>query len=151
MNYKRLVQKAYYLDLGEEMMWEIVDHTSKFIESIRPMHPAEVDKFLMDMENKICYPELTEEKAKEYVHGMKHKDGTEGEHWSIDQVKAYMESHSEYSDLHLLDFYVAMNMMFSDYAKPTFSTDNYAALAKDFITDKDAPSNKVVRYMEAMR
>lgn len=148
--YKKLVQKAYYKDMGEDIMWKMTDATDHFIESMRVLHPAEVDKFLADMETAICYPPLTEEQAKEYVEHMKNKDGTEGRHWSLEQTMDYMKTHSDYANLNPLDFYVAMNMMYSDYYKATFSTDQYAVMAKDFIGDKDAPSNKVVRYMKAM-
>ena len=148
--YKKLVQKAYYKDLGEDVMWKMTDDTDKFVESMRVLHPAEVDKFLSHMEDDICYPPLTEAQAKEYVSHMQNKDGSTGEHWTLEQVKAFMQSHSEYSSLNALDFYVAINMMYSDYYKAAYTTENYAALAKDFIGDKDAPKNKVVRYMKAM-
>lgn len=150
ITYKKLVQKAYYKDLGEDVMWKMTDDTDKFVESMRVLHPAEVDKFLSHMEDEICYPPLTEAQAKEYVSHMQNKDGSTGEHWTLEQVKAFMQSHSEYSSLNALDFYVAINMMYSDYYKAAYTTDNYAALAKDFIGDKDAPKNKVVRYMKAM-
>ena len=150
ITYKKLVQKAYYKDLGEDVMWKMTDDTDKFVESMRVLHPAEVDKFLSHMEDEICYPPLTESQAKEYVSHMQNKDGSTGEHWTLEQVKAFVQSHSEYSSLNVLDFYVAINMMYSDYYKAAYTTDNYAALAKDFIGDKDAPKNKVVRYMKAM-
>lgn len=150
ITYKKLVQKAYYRDLGEEFMWKMADDTDAFVESMRILHPAEVDKFLHDMESAICYPPLTEESAKKYVSEMTNKDGTKGEHWTLDQTKQYMASHSEYSNLNPLGFYVAINMMYSDYFKPSYSTDNYASLAFDFINDKDAPKDKVVRYLKAM-
>jgi hypothetical protein len=102
------------------------------------------------MESEICYPPLTEEQAKDYVSHMTNKDGSKGEHWTLAQTSDYQKAHADYADLHELDFYVAMNMMYSDYYKPVYTTDNYAALAKDFITDKDAPKNKVVRYIKAM-
>lgn len=150
ITYKKLVQKAYYKDMGEDVMWKMTDDTDKFVESIRVLHPAEVDKFLTDIEADICYPPLTEKEAKEYVSKMVNKDGTNGEHWSHEQTHAYQNSHEDYKSLNDLDFYVAMNMMYSDYYKPAYTTDNYAAMAKDFISDKDAPSNKVVRYIKAM-
>ena len=150
ITYKKLVQKAYYKDMGEDVMWKMADDTDKFVESMRILHPAEVDKFLSDMETDICYPPLTEEQAKEYVAHMKNKDGSVGQHWALEQTSEYMKSHAEYADLNPLCFYVAMNMMYSDYYKPAYTTDAYASMAKDFITDKDAPSNKVVRYMKAM-
>lgn len=150
ITYKKLVQKAYYKDMGEEVMWKMTHDTDKFVESMRVLHPAEVDKFLTDMETDICYPPLTEEQAKEYVAHMKNKDGSTGEHWTLAQTTEYLKSHSEYAELNPLCFYVAMNMMYSDYYKATYATDTYASMAKDFIADKDAPSNKVVRYMKAM-
>ena len=150
ITYKKLVQKAYYKDMGEDVMWKMTHDTDKFVESMRALHPAEVDKFLKDMETDLCYPPLTEDTAKVYVNQMSNKDGSVGEHWTLDQVKSYMNSHAEYASMNPLDFYVAINMMFSDYYKPAYTTDNYAAMAKDFIADKDAPSNKVVRYMKAM-
>lgn len=151
ITYKKLVQKAYYKDIGEDVMWKMTDDTNKFVESMRVLHPAEVDKFLTDMETEICYPPLTEEQAKEYVAHMDNKDGSKGGHWTLDQTDAYLKSHSEYAGINSLDFYVAINMMYSDYYKPAYTADTYASMAKDFITDKDAPSNKVVRYIEAMK
>lgn len=150
ITYKKLVQKAYYKDMGEDVMWKMTDDTNKFVESMRVLHPAEVDKFLHDMENEICYPPLTESQAKEYVAHMTNKDGSKGEHWTLEQTKAYQAGHAEYANIDALCFYVAMNMMYSDYFKPAYTTDNYASMAKDFIEDKDAPANKVVRYIKAM-
>ena len=150
ITYKKLVQKAYYKDMGEDVMWKMTDDTNKFVESMRALHPAEVDKFLHDMETELCYPPLTEEQAKEYVAHMQHKDGSNGEHWTLEQTKSFQASHSDYASINALDFYVAINMMYSDYYKPAYTVENYATLAKDFLTDKDAPANKVVRYMKAM-
>ena len=64
ITYKKLVQKAYYKDMGEDVMWKMTDDTNKFVESMRALHPAEVDKFLSDMETELCYPPLTEEQVK---------------------------------------------------------------------------------------
>ena len=151
MTYMHLTEKAYHKGLGEEAMWKMAEMTDKFVESMRPLHPAEVDKFLHDIENEVCYPKLTEKEAKEYVAAMTNKDGTTGEHWSLAQTDAYIASHPEYKELDSICFYVAMNMMYSDYWKAAFTTDTYAQLAKDFLTDKDAPGHKVRRYMEAMK
>ena len=150
ITYKKLVQKAYYKDMGEDVMWKMTHDTDKFVESMRALHPAEVDKFLHDMENDICYPPLTEEQAVSYVKHMKHKDGSEGEHWTLEQTKAYQASHSDYASIDPLDFYVAINMMYSDYFKPAYTTDNYASMAASFLNDVDAPSNKLERYIQAM-
>lgn len=89
--------------------------------------------------------------AVEYVAHMKNKDGSVGEHWSMTQVKDYMAQHSELADLDPNCFYVALNMMYSDYYKPERTTTTYAMMAKDFLTDKDAPKNKLARYIQAMQ
>ena len=93
---------------------------------------------------------LTEAEALEYVAHMTNKDGSKGEHWTLPQVKEYMAQHSELAGLNPNCFYVALNMMYSDYYKPGRTTETYAMLAKDFLTDKDAPADKLKRYMEAM-
>lgn len=150
-NYSELIKKAYDKDMGEDMMWQVTDMTNKFIESIRPIHTAEVDKFLEDLENTICFPKLTKDEAEAYVAAMDNKDGSKGGHWTFEQVIAYKNSHAEYKTIDDLDFYVAINMMYSDYYRPSYTTDSYAAMAKDFVADKDAPSNKVKRYMTVMK
>ena len=151
ITYKKIVQKAYYNDLGEETMWKITDMTDKFVESIRATHPAEVDKFLAEIKHAVCHAPLTEELAKKYVAEMDNKDGSKGGHWTLEQTREFQKTHPEYASLNDLDFYVALNMMYSDYYKSTRTLDTYAALAKDFVDDRDAPSDKVRRYMEAMR
>ena len=120
---------------------------------IKRAYPSEYRKYSMMLDEVYHKDEashLTKEEALEYVAHMKNKDGSVGPHWSLEQVKEYMSKHPEFDDLYLLDFYVAINMMYSDYYKPLRTVETYAMLAKDFITDKDAPADKVKRYMLAM-
>lgn len=120
---------------------------------IKRVYPSEYRKYSMMLDDVYKVHEeshLTKEEALEYVAHMKNKDGSEGQHWSLEQTTDYMKTHSDYASLNPLDFYVAMNMMYSDYYKATFSTDQYAVMAANFLKDVDAPSNKVVRYMKAM-
>ena len=93
---------------------------------------------------------LTKEEAMEYVDLMRNKDGSVGPHWTFEQVNSYMKSHNEYANLDPYSFYVALNMMYSDYYSPNKTTDTYAMLAKDFLVDKDAPKDKLKRYFIAM-
>lgn len=83
---------------------------------------------------------LSEEIAKDWVKSMKNKDGTQGEHWSIEQTNQYAGQHNKY------DWYVAMNMAYSDYYSVKFDTNVYVELANDFINDKDAKDNKLIEY-----
>ena len=70
---------------------------------------------------------------------MKNKDGTDGEHWKIEQTSQYAGNYDKY------DFYVVMNMMYSDYFNPKFDESTYAQLAKDWLDDKDI-EDKLLNY-----
>lgn len=94
---------------------------------------------------------MTKEEAEEYVSKMKNKDVSYGGHWTYDQTTEYMLTHDILRDLNRVCFYVAMNMMYSDYYQAGRGAYFYASMAKDFLTDKDAPSDKLKRYIEAMK
>lgn len=97
--------------------------------------------------------ELDEETAKEWTRHMENADGTKGPHWSMDQTKqvAAQKNVSE----NPLEFWVAMNMMYSDYCamakKHNVNTvDFYVDMAKAFLDDKDAKPDKLGRYYHAV-
>lgn len=83
---------------------------------------------------------LSRDMADEWTSHMTNKDGTTGPHWSYEQASAYADNHDKN------DFYAVLNMMWSDYYNPTFSQTQYISLAKDFLDDKDAPEDKILRY-----
>ena len=90
---------------------------------------------------KLVYGEhLNEELAYEWVNEMQNKDGTIGEHWGKSQTDQYVGKYNEW------DWYVAMNMMYSDYYNPKFDTNTYIELAKDYLNDKDVGEGKLLRY-----
>ena len=94
---------------------------------------------------------LDEHTAKEWVAGMQNADGTTGPHWSMEQTKQVAAQKSV--DCDPLEFWVAMNMVYSDYfgvAKKfnINNTDFYVELAKAFLDDKDAGEGKLARYYE---
>ena len=87
-------------------------------------------------------------------------DGTrlEGEHWSIDQVKAAIEPFKSKMDEDdtCWDAYVAVNMWWHDLSanyKKHMQGDNH--LIEDAITwafcDPDAPEGKIWKYIHAMK
>lgn len=89
----------------------------------------------------IAYGEhLTEDLAKAWVSEMENKDGTHGEHWTMEQTNQYAENYNK------ADWYAVMNMMFSDYYNPDFNAETYIKLAKDWIGDKDVADGKTLRY-----
>jgi hypothetical protein len=83
---------------------------------------------------------LTEDMAHEWVSRMKNKDGTHGEHWSKEQTDKFAETHNK------CDWYAVMNMVYSDYYQPAFTTETYITLAKDWIEDSDVPEGKTLKY-----
>jgi len=97
--------------------------------------------------------ELDKETAEHWTREMKNEDGTTGPHWSMEQTKKVMEQHKINCDP--IEFYAAMNMMYSDYSKVAkeFGVDSaayYAKLAKAFLEDKDAGKGKLKRYYECV-
>lgn len=103
-------------------------------------------------------PEVRAEEARhldrkemtDWVKDMKNADGSTGAHWSKDQTTSVGKSSGIDFDSGAVSpecWYVALNMMHSDYS-PTATKygldrpDFYAALAKDFLFDKDGGGAK---------
>lgn len=93
---------------------------------------------------------FTREMAEEWTAKMENEDGTRGPHWNMDQTKQVMAQKN--IDVDPIEFYLAMNMMYSDYCKVAKklnvnNTDFYANMAKAFLEDKDAGGrDKLMRY-----
>lgn len=92
-----------------------------------------------------------EHKAKEWVARMKNNDGTTGEHFKAEHAEQMRNAHCP--DCDKMEFWAAMNMMYSDYCdvakkmnvdRPDF----YAHMAKAFLMDKDAGEEKMAKYMK---
>lgn len=94
----------------------------------------------------------TLEIAQEWVHGMKNTDGTTGPHWTMEKTEEIRAQRG--FNCEPLAFWVAMNMIYSDYAKVAEkfnanSIDFYAYMAKAFLEDKDTRNQggeKLARY-----
>lgn len=88
--------------------------------------------------------------AEAWMRGMENEDGTRGPHWTMDQTDKVMSQRGVTCDP--VQFWVAMNMMYSDYCKifqkygVGDKIDFYADMAKAFLEDKDALPNKLERY-----
>lgn len=96
---------------------------------------------------------MDKETAEEWVHRMKNADGTEGEHWRLDQVKALMSQKA--MDRNPYEIYAVMNAMYSDYGKVlkkrgVTTPDAYLDMALAFINDPDAVDNKAMMYYECI-
>ena len=82
---------------------------------------------------------------------MKNNDGTTGEHFKAEHAEQTRNAHCP--DCDKMEFWTAMNMMYSDYCdvakkmnvdRPDF----YAHMAKAFLMDKDAGEGKLAKYMK---
>ena len=99
---------------------------------------------------------LTREKAERWVKSMCNEDPEreEGECWTLEEVKDIARKMGMPAEgKKLIEFYAAINAMYSDYYKVAekfdlVEDDFFAELAKAFIEDKDAVPDKVAAYYE---
>ena len=96
-------------------------------------------------------PRLTKEKAEQWVRSMHNANGTNGQNWNMEQAQHIMHRYGIQCDP--VEFYVALNMMKSDYSKAAAQLgvdkeEFYAAMAKAFLMDDDAHKDKLARYWQ---
>lgn len=93
---------------------------------------------------------LNEMQVKKWLKTMQNKDGTMGAHFGKDSAETIRGAHCPKCDE--LEFYAAINMIYSNYCKvakdmgvdrPEF----YAFMAKAFLEDKNAEDDKLLKYM----
>lgn len=100
-------------------------------------------------------PHFDEEHARYAVEGMENEDGTKGPHWTVEEttsianqmgINLKSEKHNKW------DWYVAMNMIYSDFYKAVIAmtgsanTKYFAELTKAWISDKDISEGKMWHY-----
>lgn len=146
MTFQKLIDE-YGRDGNIEQMEHLTRKIDHFVEDVREKHPEMVEKFLIKVDL-LLNPHFTKETAKHVVSKFENKDGTKGEHWSYDLTTSVLNNKGY--DFRPCDWYVALNMIYSDYYKSGRSDDTYIELAYDFLEDKDAPEDKMKRYWLAM-
>lgn len=97
------------------------------------------------------HPRFDEQMAMEWVSQMQNSDGTTGPHWTMEQLEPIMKAKK--IDLDPIEFYAAVNMIYSDYGeiikKRNLGMDFYVDMAKAFLHDKDAGAeDKLAAYYE---
>lgn len=100
-------------------------------------------------------PHFDEEHARYAVEGMENEDGSKGPHWTVEEttsvanqmgINLKSEKHNKW------DWYVAMNMIYSDFYKAVVAmtgsnnTKHFAELTKAWICDKDISEGKMWHY-----
>lgn len=94
-------------------------------------------------------PVFNRQMADDWVSGMKNADGTQGPHFSMERVKEIMKEHHVEHDP--VEFYAAINSVYSDFSEALKENNAsnmklYVCLAKAWIDDPDAVSNKAAAY-----
>ena len=90
-------------------------------------------------------PHFNEEHARKAVMKMENEDGTRGPHWSIEETTTLASQYgiSLTGKYNRYDWYVALNMVYSDYYRVIMNitgsnnTKHYVEFAKAWLNDKD--------------
>lgn len=137
--YKHLIKKI--IENGKQTDMEYLEYLlDDFIHDLKTENYTKYKSLELDS-YKMAYGEhLNEELALEWVSEMENKDGTKGQHWSVDQTSQYAGEFNKW------DWYAVMNMMYSDYYNQKFDTNTYVELAKDWFNDKDVGDGKTLKY-----
>ena len=109
------------------------------------------------MHNKLLKHELhfNEECAKEAVAHMENEDGTKGPHWTVEETTSAANQYGinlTSDKYNKWDWYVAMNMIYSDFYKALVSitgsanTKHFVELTKAWLCDKDITEGKMWHY-----
>lgn len=98
-------------------------------------------------------PHFNEEWAMKVVSNMQNEDGTMGAHWTIEQTTSVAQQYGiNFSKYNKYDWFVAMNMFYSDFYKAVISMTNsdavkhYVDLTKAWLEDKDVDEGKMWYY-----
>ena len=91
--------------------------------------------------------------AEDWTRRMKNEDGTTGAHWTMEQAEQVMRQHGIQCEP--AEFYAALNMLYSDFCEVfkkhgVNKIDFYADMAKAWLDDKDAVSDKLSAYYECV-
>lgn len=99
-------------------------------------------------------PHFNEEHARKAVSKMENEDGTRGPHWSIEETTSLANQYgvSLNNKFNRYDWFVALNMIYSDYYRVMInisnsnSPKNYVEFAKAWMNDKDIDEGKMWYY-----
>lgn len=99
-------------------------------------------------------PHFDEEMARKAVSKMENEDGSRGPHWSLEETTTLANQHGINLNgrFNRYDWYVALNMIYSDYYKVivnianTNSVRHFVEFAKAWLADKDVDEGKMWYY-----
>lgn len=109
----------------------------------------EIYEEVVDKLYKECYGEhFSDWLAEKAVENFKNVDGTEGAHWTIEQIDDVIRQYGiKCVGFNRWDLYYVMNMLYSDYYNVLGSdTAIYVKLSKAWFEDPDVSEGKAYRY-----
>lgn len=101
-------------------------------------------------------PHFNEEHARKTAMKMENEDGTRGPHWSLEETSALASQYgiSLSGKFNRYDWFVALNMVYSDYYKVLLNITgsnnikHYIEFAKAWLNDKDIDEGKMWYYYQ---
>lgn len=99
-------------------------------------------------------PHFNQEEARKAVSKMQNEDGSRGPHWSIEETTSYANQYGVNLNgrFNRYDWFVALNMIYSDYYKVIVNITNsnnikhFVEFAKAWLNDKDVDEGKMWYY-----
>lgn len=142
MKIKKYIAKIIENSSSEDME-KLSDMLDSLICDLKEKNPLLYKKYKDELYCMAYGPKINDDIAKDIIKKI-------GEHWSYEETENVRNKY-DYDDLEPLDFYVTMNMAYSDF-KEVFDDDLdlYAKFSKSFIDDKDAVEGKLYYYFSLM-
>lgn len=122
-----------------------------FKSAIKPLKYSDKEVYdeVVDKLYKECYGEhFSDWLAEKAVENFKNVDGTEGAHWSVEQIDDVIRQYGiKCIGFNRWDLYFVMNMLYSDYYNVLGSdTATYVKMSKAWFEDPDVSEGKAYRY-----
>lgn len=135
--------------LAELKTYDILMETFK--SAIKPLKYSDKEVYdeVVDKLYKECYGEhFSDWLAEKAVENFKNVDGTEGAHWSVEQIDDVIRQYGiKCIGFNRWDLYFVMNMLYSDYYNVLGSdTATYVKMSKAWFEDPDVSEGKAYRY-----
>lgn len=118
-----------------------------FHERLSKSNPDLADELEDDLYEAVNGPHFNAWTYKKAVDGLKGRDGKDGPHWGLDEIRSLMRSKGiKGDDWNDYDFAYAMNMVWSDYSDLLSGDEAACKMALAFLSDPDGPKGKAYIY-----
>ena len=127
-------------DVSKEDMHKANVLISEYVEHTAKHFPDEANSMKMHL-YMVLSGKIPYEMAKMATDNFINEDGTTKAHWDYETTKAVKEKLGY--DFDCVEWYFALNKVYSDYYSPDFADEVYFKMACQYLKDKDGSSDKV--------